>query len=436
MLARTAVAALAGACMLAVAGAVPAAADASGWSRPFRLTSPYSTDLTPASVAVAADGTAAAGFSVQDEDQPAVSHPFVAMRSSGGKVSSPRSVPSAQLVLDMTFAGSTLKLLTAGSESGKPCCSTVQAVSLANGKLGRPQTLVGKLTGATIGNLTTLPSGRLLATIATDRGVWVAQTRPGSGFGNTHRLTAGSAMPWTVAASADARGQTVVMWIATHGQQGEIAPTQIVAAAGSERAAPGNARTVFTASAGRSIDELALGSAGSAVTGGWIESWFDRGEYRAQVVVSDLAASSRGRVYSVTGQTPSGLQIAGNGRGDQIITWKLCGSSGTCTVAAAVRRRGGQFGAAQNLGSIDPGQSPVAAVASDGDSLVGWISSGQAYVAERRPSDSRLGARRAVSSTTYASNLALAFGPGRTALAAWTQGTLAPDVVGAVFSGS
>jgi hypothetical protein len=351
-------------------------------------------------------------------------------------VSSPRAVPGAQLVLDMTFLGSTTKLLTGGSEKSNACCSVVQAVSLSGGRFGRPQTLVGKLTGATIGSLTTLPSGRLLATIANDRGVWVAQTRPGSGFGATHRLTAGSAMPWTVAASADARGQTVVAWTATHGQQGEIAPTQIVAAAGSERAAPTNARTVFTASAGRSIDELVLASAGSAVTGGWVESWFDRGAYRSQLVVSDLAAGSRGHVYAVSGQTPSGLQIAGNGRGDEVATWKSCGSPGTCTMMAAVRRRGGQFGTAQNLGPIDPGQLPVAAVASDGDSLVGWIASGQAYAVERTPGGSRLGARRAISSTSYASNLVLAFGPGRTALAAWTQGTLAPDVVGAVFSGS
>jgi hypothetical protein len=433
---RTAVAALAGACLLAAAGAMPAPADASAWGRPFRLTSPYSTDLTPATVAVASNGTAAVGFSAQNEDQPAVSQPYVAMRSSGGRVSSPRAVPGAQLVLDMAFSGSTLKLLTGISESGKTCCSAVQAVSLSGGRLGRPQTLVGKLTGATAGTLTTLPSGRLLATIATDRGVWVTQTRPGSGFGATHRLTAGSATPWTVAASADARGQTVVMWTATHGQQGEVAPSQIVAAAGSESSAPKNARTVFTASSGRSIDELALASAGNAVSGGWVESWFDRGAYRAQLVVSDLAANSRGRVYSVTGQAPSGLQIAGNGRGDQLVTWKLCGSSGACTAMAAVRRRGGQFGAAQSLGSIDPGQSPVAAVASDGDSLVGWIASGQALAAERTPAGSRLGPRRAISSTTYASNLALAFGPGRTALAAWTQGTLAPDVVGAAFSGS
>ncbi len=422
--------------MLAAFGVVPESADAAAWGRPFRLTSPYSTDLTPATVAVASNGTAAAAFSLQGQDNPAVSQPYVAMRSAGGRVSSPRALPGAQLVLDMTFSGSALKLLTGNSERGNACCSTVQAQSLANGRLGRPQTLVGKLTGATLGTLTTLPSGRLLATIATDRGVWVTQNRPGSGFGATHRLTAGSAIPWTVTASADARGQTVVAWLATHGQQGEVAPTQIVAAAGSERAAPKSARTVFTAAAGRSLDELVLASAGSAVTGGWVESWFDRGAYRSQLVVSDLAAGSRGRVYSVSGQTPSGLQIAGNGRGDEVVSWKACRSSNACTAMAAIRRRGGQFGAALSLGSIDPGQLPVAAVASDGDSLVGWISGGQAYAAERTPSGSRLGPRRAISSTTYASNLALSFGPGRTALAAWTQGTLAPDVVGAVFNGS
>ena len=47
----------------------------------------------------------------------------------------------------------------------------------------------------------------------------------------------------------------------------------------------------------------------------------------------------------------------------------------------------------------------------------------------------RLGDARVVSSTSFAANLALAFGGSGTALAAWTQGTLAPDVVGAVFRG-
>ena len=72
-------------------------------------------------------------------------------------------------------------------------------------------------------------------------------------------------------------------------------------------------------------------------------------------------------------------------------------------------------------------------MAPNGDTLVGWIVSGQVYAAERRPGGGRLGTARTVSSTSFASNLALAFGPSRTALAAWTQGTFAPDVVGAVF---
>lgn len=407
------------------------------WGKPFRFTMPYSTDLTPPGLAIGPNGQGAAAFSVQDQDHPALSRPFVAMRSPGGRVSAPRAVPGAQLVLDLTFAGGTLGVLTGNSEPGKACCSSVQASSLASRGFGRPQTLASKLTGSTIANLTTLPSGRRLATIATDRGVWVAQSQPGGGFGATHRLTTAPAMPWTVAAAADSRGQTVVAWTATSGQQGEIAPNQIVAAAGSERAAPGGARSVFTAAAGRAIDELALAPAGGAITGGWVESWFDRaGAYRSQLVVSDLAAGSRGRVFSVPGQTPSGLVIAGNGRGDEIVAWKSCVSSGGCTAVAAVRRAGRGFGPAQRLGPIDPGQSPAAAVGGGGDSLVGWIASGQVDAAERRPGASQLSAARTVSSTSFAANLALAFGPGRTALAAWTQGTLAPDVVGAVFKGS
>jgi hypothetical protein len=35
----------------------------------------------------------------------------------------------------------------------------------------------------------------------------------------------------------------------------------------------------------------------------------------------------------------------------------------------------------------------------------------------------------------YAADLALAFGPGPDALAAWTQGTVAPVIAGAVFTG-
>jgi hypothetical protein len=40
-----------------------------------------------------------------------------------------------------------------------------------------------------------------------------------------------------------------------------------------------------------------------------------------------------------------------------------------------------------------------------------------------------------LSSTTFALDLTVGFGPGRQALAAWTQGTLNPSVVGAAYSG-
>jgi hypothetical protein len=408
-----------------------------GWGKPFRLTSPYATDLTPVNLAMSPRGDAAAAFSVQDEDHPAASDPFIAIRAARGGVSSPFPVPGAQLVLDLAYDSSGLRLLTGTSESGKACCSTVQTLSLLrNGKFGRASTLVTKLAGATAGSLTTVPSGRLLATIATDRGVWAAQSRPGGGFGPTRRLTAAAAMPWTVAATADAHGRTTVAWTATTGQPGETAPGEIVAATGSEQSAPGRARTAFRAGGGRQIDELGLAPSRSGATAAWTETWFDRGgTYHAQVVVSDLAARGRPRALPAAGGAASGLVLTGDEQGDQLVAWKSCSRSGACTAYAAVRPAGGRFGSPQRLGAIDPGQSPAAAVAPGGDALVGWIASGHVYAAERRPGAGRLGSARTVSNTSYASGLAFAFGPTRTALASWTQGTLAPDVVGAVFRG-
>jgi hypothetical protein len=41
-----------------------------------------------------------------------------------------------------------------------------------------------------------------------------------------------------------------------------------------------------------------------------------------------------------------------------------------------------------------------------------------------------------VSATKFATDLAVAFGPGRTALASWVQGTLGQAVMGSVYSAS
>ncbi len=440
MRARAAAAALLGAALLAtVAAPASAGANQSGWGRPFRLTPPYSTDLTPVSLSIAASGAAAAAFSAQDEDTPSASDPFIAIRAAGGSVSTPFAVPGAQLVLDLAYDPSGLRLLTGTSESGKSCCSTVQTVSLLhNGRFGRASTLVGNLTGATVGSLTPLAGGRLLATVATDRGVWVAQSGPGNGFGTTHRLSAAAAMPWTVATAADAHGHTVVAWTATQGQQGEVAPNQIAAASGSLRAPPGNSRPVVTVGGGHKVDEIGLAPLSDGATATWIESWFDRrGAYHAETVLADLGSAARRRTFSVAGEVASGVVIAGGARGDQVVAWKSCTPAGSCSARAAVRPAGGTFGPSQRLGAIDAGQSPVAAVSSSGDALVGWIAGGHVLAAERRPGSRGLGGARTVSSTNYAANLTIAFGGrgGDQALAAWTQGTLAPDVVGAVLRG-
>jgi hypothetical protein len=431
---RRAATALSGAALL-TALATPAAASA-GWGKPFRLTQSYTTDLAPVSASMSARGDAAVAFSTQEEDSPAGAHPVVAIRASGGGISPPFAVPGAQLVLDLAYDRSGLRLLTGTSESGSNCCSTVQVRSLLpSGQFGRAATVVGELAGATVGSLTPLPSGRLLAAVATDHGVWAAQSSPGGGFGPTHRLTAANAMPWTMASTADASGDTAVAWTETKGQQGEIAPGAVYVATGSERAAPAHSRAAFTLAAGHAVDEVGLAPAANGVTAAWIESWFDSsGTYRTQTVVADLNGGRR-RVFTAAGGTGSGLALAGDARGDQVLAWRSCRASGSCTVRAAVRPAGGWFGAAQALGAIDPGQSPAASVAGSGDALVGWISSGHVLAAERRPGARGLGSPRTVSSTSYASDLALAAGTSHSAIAAWTQGTLAPDVVGAVFRG-
>jgi hypothetical protein len=427
--------ALLGVAILTALGAAAAANAKSGWGGPFRLTPAYGTDLTPVTLAMTPRGDGAAAFSVQDEDAAASSDPFVAIRAAGGSVSSPFEVAGAQLVLDLAYDRSGLRLLTGSSEAGKQCCSTVQTMSLGrDGRFGGASTLVGKLAGATLGSLTPLPSGRLLAAVSSDHGVWAAQSSPGGGFGPTHRLTSAAAMPWTAAATADARGETAVAWTETKGQQGEVAPNRIYLATGSERAAPGRSHPAFSVASGHAVDELGLAPARGGVTAAWIDSWFDRrGSYHATTVVSDVAQGARPRTFSVSGQASSGLAVAGGARGDQVMAWRSCASSGSCSVRAAVRPAGGSFGGSVRLGSIDPGQSPAVSVAGNGDALVGWISGGHVLAAERRPGARALGTVRTVSSTSYASGLAIAFGGSGTALAAWTQGTLAPDVVGAVF---
>src|SRR5258707_15593386 len=106
-------------------------------------------------------------------------------------------------------------------------------------------------------------------------------------------------MPGTVAATADARGETAVAWTETKGQQGEVAPNRIYMATGSEHGAPGRSHPAFSVASGHAVDELGLAPARGGVTAAWIESWFDRrGPHPPGAVVSGVAPGPRPRPFS------------------------------------------------------------------------------------------------------------------------------------------
>jgi hypothetical protein len=242
-------------------------------------------------------------------------------------------------------------------------------------------------------------------------------------------------MPWTLAATSLRSGRTTVAWTATSGQAGESGPNRIFTASGTALAAPHRARAAFTVEAGHQIDELALAPATTTATASWIESWFDRsGAYHAQVAVSDLGGGPHAKAFPITGEVESGLTFAGNAAGDQVVAWKACDATPVCTVRAALRRAGGRFGTPARLGAIDANEDPAAAISIGGDVLVGWVDGGHVLAAGRSPAARAFAAPTRVSGTTFAADLALSFGGTGQALAAWTQGTFAPDVVGAVYN--
>jgi hypothetical protein len=86
-----------------------------------------------------------------------------------------------------------------------------------------------------------------------------------------------------------------------------------------------------------------------------------------------------------------------------------------------------------SLGALDPSETPATAVGPQGRTLVGWVRGGQPMAAVGAAGSGRFGAARALSATLFAYDLTVAFGPGRDALAAWSQGTLNPSVVGAAY---
>ena len=409
-------------------------AASAGWGRPFTLAPPASLDVIPPQIAFSPFGAAAVGYGIQDEDVPANSTAFAAGRTARGKIDRPRKIGDAQQILSLAYRGQNLELLTGTSPKGLSCCSSVQARgSSKDGGFGPARTLISGLAGATIGRIVALPDG-LLAVIATEHGVWVAQSAPSGRYGSVLRLTAPSALPEAMDASSLPNGQSAVAWTARP-NRGAAGPTKIFVAKGSQKRPPRGAGTTITVPAGHRIDELALAASPSVPTVAWVESWFDAaGAFHSRVVAEDVRSKAKARPLSSPDELAAGLSFAADAKGEQALAWKACDSTGDCSVRAVVRPARGHFSPVAALPAVDASQTPAVTVSSRGVALIAWIQSGHVLAAQASPRSTRFGAAHVVSITNFAADLTLAFGPGRQALAAWTQGTLNQSVIGAVFS--
>lgn len=416
-------------------GAAPGAAQAR-WGRPFELAPPGHLDVLGPQLAFSAGGAAGAAFGTEDVDTPGSAAAYLTLRSAGGRLSGPQEVPGVAQVLDLAYDRRSLQLLAGSSPAGQSCCAEVQAIGIgAGGRLGRRRTLVSGLTGTATGRLVALAGRRMLAAVATERGVWVTQSGRGGRFGPRHRLTGARQRPQSLAAAWLGRERSVVAWTAATGPAGAANSRRIAIATGSARGAPRAARTAVTVPSGHRIDEVAVAPRAGRGSVAWIESWYDRHQgYHSVVRVRDLGGHAATRTLSSGRRLASNLRFDGDTGGDQAAAWASCTSNGACATDVATRPAGASFGASRSLGAVDPAQAPALAVGPRGQVLVGWIHAGDPEAATRRAAGPF---RRPVvlSHARYALNIAVAFGPRGHALTAWSQGTLNPSVVAAAGSG-
>jgi hypothetical protein len=404
-------------------GAVLAPSAHARWGKPFRVAGPQSLDVLPAQLVFSSSGQAGFGFALQNEDNPAVSQAYIGMRPPGGTF----RVPGAQQILGLAFSGRTLELLTAGSPRRKACCRSAEVVGFDGRRFARRRTVLRNLTGDAGGRLIALPGGRLLAVVGTDRGVWVAQSSRGERFGPVRRLTSAGMTPRSLAAAILRRARTFIGWAAAAGQN---LPGTIFTASGTAAQAP-RPGVALPLAPGHQVDELDVAPGPSGATAAWIESWYDAGgAYHSRAAASDLPGG-RLRSFELPGQGAAGVSLAGDQKGDQVLAWKACGRTGACTLWAATRRGRGAFGGASRLGAVDGSQAPVAAVASSGRAVVGWVHNGRVVAAEHRLAARRFAAARSVSSAADDSDLAIAFAPDGKATAIWTQGSISPSLMAA-----
>jgi hypothetical protein len=400
-----------------------------GWGKPFELTKPGSLDYTGPQLAYSAHGLSAATFSVGDVDTPGAAQAYLVGRSAGGKVGKPRAVSGAREVLSLAYDSRPLKLLVGSSPQGQDCCSTAEAVSVSpTGGLGKPQALVGGLTGHTQGQLLALAGGQMMAAVATERGVWVTQSFRAGRFGSPHLVSDKGQEPIAMSAAWLGGGASIVAWTAGTGVIGATTPRSIFDATGTRKQAPHHARVAITVPSGHRIDELAVARHGTGETLAWIESWYDaKGTYHSRVEASDLDHQAKSRALSPDDRLASGLTFASDADGDEGLAWESCTTFDSCSVQASGRPAKGSFGQTKTLGPIDAYQSPALTISSQGQIVIAWVRGGHPVAS------AGFGAPAVLSSTTFATEPAVDFGPRNEAMAAWIQGTLNPSVVAAAY---
>jgi hypothetical protein len=416
--------------LLAAALLSPGAASArAGWGKPFELTKPGSLDYLGPLLAFSPQGAAAATFQVADVDRPGSAQAYVVTRSAAGKVGQPHAIAGATQVLSPAYDGRALDLLVGSSPGNQDCCSSAGTVRASpSGVTTQVHTLVGGLSGATQGQLVALAGGQMMAAVATERGVWVAQSARGGRFGAQHIVSDKGQEPVSMSAAWLGGHTSIVAWTAGTGVIGATTPHSIFYALGSRTRAPHRARVALTVAAGHRIDELAVARHGNGATLGWIESWFDRkGTYHSRAAAADLAAHPRTRALSPDNRLASGLTFDSDAGGDEALAWQSCVTADECTVQVAGRPAKGLFRSTQTLGAIDPYQAPSLTLSPRGRVLVGWVRGGHPVASVG------FGSPSVLSSTTFATASTVVFGPKSEALAAWTQGTLNPSVVAAAY---
>jgi hypothetical protein len=402
-----------------------------------QVSAPTSISVLGPQVASSATGAAAVTVNEVNLDAQAIASASLALAPPHGAFSVARPIPGAQEVLAIAYSGSTLELLTASGPRGQPCCSVVQVIRRGpHGGFGSRQTLVNDAGGGTTGTLVPLANGRMLAVIAAPQRLWASETsaRGAGRFGPVRGLTRPGSAPAAVAVSGTPEGGSAIVW--TQGSGGAL-----FGASAGPGATPSRPRVVLTLPSGHAIDGVQLAPRSGGFNLVWTESWnVATGGYRVQVFASDvvrLGQRVRPRALSPAGAVASGLALSGNAQGAEAAAWDVCSPSGAACVvesrlrAAASGRRGRVrsrwFGGTSRLGGIDAGESAVVSTAGAGGSLIGWITGGRVALGTARRGAGRFGPPRMVSGG-LADDLELGYGPSGEAVAAWTQGTVAPGV--------